>query len=402
MLVAQLGAFPNDDQEAIRHGAARDGHFYDGPTRTAGYRRVRQASESLGVLLVLDDGSVACGEGVAVQYAGTGAREPVLDARAAADAFAGPVREAFAGVDVGSFRELSERLERLALPAAVAYGASQALLCAAASSARLTVAETVAGEYERGSALQPVPVLSQCGEDRFGAVDRMILRCVDALPHGLINNAELVGLEGEELARYVAWIRDRVLRYRDDPEYTPSLHIDCYGTIGEVFGTTDRCARYLAELEEIAAPFPLRIEQPIHAGSRTEQIAALVKLRQRLHAAGSAVGIVADEWCNTLDDVNAFIAGDAADMLQVKLPDVGGLDGAIHALLASRAAGVAAYCGGSCTETDHAARVATGVAMGVDANLLLARPGMGVDEAVMVVTNEMRRTLALVGARGAV
>jgi len=35
----------------------------------------------------------------------------------------------------------------------------------------------------------------------------------------------------------------------------------------------------------------------------------------------------------------------------------------------------------------------------LDADLLLARPGMGVDEAVMVVSNEMSRTRALIAAR---
>ena len=85
-------------------------------------------------------------------------------------------------------------------------------------------------------------------------------------------------------------------------------------------------------------------------------------------------------------------------MIQVKLPDVGSLDSSIRALLACRQAGALAYCGGSCTETEQAARIAAGVAMGVDADLVLARPGMGVDEAVMVTRNEMRRTVALAHA----
>jgi methylaspartate ammonia-lyase len=39
--------------------------------------------------------------------------------------------------------------------------------------------------------------------------------------------------------------------------------------------------------------------------------------------------------------------------------------------------------------------------MGVDADLLLARPGMGVDEAIMVVRNEMRRARATIESGGA-
>jgi methylaspartate ammonia-lyase len=399
LCLARLGAFPHDDQDAIRRGASRDGFFLEGEPLTAGYRRVRQVSQSLCVLLVLEDGTVASGDGVSVQYAGSGGRAAALDADAAASAFGPVLRRAFAGVDVTSFRESSERLARLGLPAVVNYGTSQALLSAAASCTRVTIAETVAAEYHTRSPLREVPVFAQTGEDRYEGVDRMIMHRVEELPHGLINNAALVGENGRELASYIQWIRDRVLRHRDVPDYTPTLHIDCYGTIGEAFGALEDCARFLAELGELAEPFPLRVEQPVQAASRAEQITSLARLRRLLHSAGSAVQLVADEWCNTLDDVNAFLAAGAADMLQVKMPDVGGLDASIRALLACKEAGVGAYCGGSCTETERAAQVAAGVAMGVDADLLLARPGMGVNEAIMVVRNEMRCTLALVGSR---
>lgn len=398
LLQTGLGSFPNDDQAAIRGGAARDGHFYDGEPATAGYDRIRQASRALSVVLVLEDGTVVHGDGVSVQYAGAGGREPVLDA-GAATVVEPLLREAFAGADVSSFRASSERLSLLALPRAVRYGVSQALLAAAAATARVTIAETVAAEYETGAPLREVPLFAQCGEDRRDGVDRMILRRVDELPHGLINNVALVGAGGSELEAYVSWIRDRVLAHRDGPDYEPTLHIDCYGTLGATFPSPPAVARYIARLGELAAPLRLRIEQPVQAASRAEQIELLARLRRLLRSAGSDVELVADEWCNTLDDVHAFIAGGAADMLQVKLPDVGGLDDSIRALLACKEAGVAAYCGGSCTETERSAQIAAGVAIGVDADLLLARPGMGVDEAVMVTRNEMRRTVALARTR---
>jgi methylaspartate ammonia-lyase len=391
LLVAQAGSFPNDDAEAIRAGAQRDGHFYTGSPRAAGYRRVRQASQSFGVLLVLEDGTVAAGDGVSVQSAGTGGRGPVLDAAAALAAHGPALRKAFGGADITSFRASSERLDALALPAPVAYGVSQALLVAAARAARRTVAELLAAEY--GTTLRPVPLFAQCGEDRHDGVDRMILRRVDELPHGLINHPRLVGEDGGELERYIEWVRDRILAHRDGPDYEPTLHFDTYGTIGAVFGSLERCASYITRLGAVAAPFALRIEQPVHAASRQEQIDVLVTLRRLV----DGVELIADEWCNTLEDVQAFAEAGAGDMLQVKLPDVGGLDGSIRSLLACREAGLLAYCGGSCTETEQSARVAAGVAMGAEADVVLARPGMGVDEAVMVTRNEMRRTLALAG-----
>lgn len=73
-----LGTHSNDDQAAVKAGARRDGYFYTGAPVTPGYRRVRQTSESLQVLLVLEDGHVASGGGVSVQYAGGSGREPLL------------------------------------------------------------------------------------------------------------------------------------------------------------------------------------------------------------------------------------------------------------------------------------------------------------------------------------
>jgi methylaspartate ammonia-lyase len=401
LLAAGQAAFTNDDQEAIRSGRPRDGFFYGGAPQTAGFRRVRQAADALSIILVLDDGATMHGDAVSVQYAGAAGREAPLDAARSCRTFGRELRRAFGGADVSSFRASSERLATLDLPTSVRYGLSQALLAAAAHAGRRTIAETIAAEYDIGGSLRRVPIFAQCGENRRTGVDRMVLRRVDELPHGLINNVDrLVGRQGERLAEYVRWVRDRVVSCRESDDYEPVLHFDVYGTLGRVFPELERCADYLARLGEAAAPLRLRIEQPAHAHSRDDQIELLARLRTLVHTASrSQVQLVADEWCNTLDDVTAFVGAGAADMVQVKTPDLGSLDDAVQALLVCKRGGVAAYCGGSCTDTERAAQVCAGVAMGVDADLLLARPGMGVDEAVMVVSNEMSRTRALIEAR---
>jgi methylaspartate ammonia-lyase len=126
--VAGLGAFASDDQAAIRGGALRDGYFYTGlPPVTPGYRQVRQPSESISILLALEDGTVMTGSGVTVQYAGTAGREPVLDASEACAHFAPVLREALIGRSADSFRESSDRVNSSRLPAAVAYGVSPRL-----------------------------------------------------------------------------------------------------------------------------------------------------------------------------------------------------------------------------------------------------------------------------------
>ena len=55
-----------DDQRAIKGGAGHDGVFYVGAPVTEGFRAVRQAGESISVMLILEDGEVAYGDCAAV------------------------------------------------------------------------------------------------------------------------------------------------------------------------------------------------------------------------------------------------------------------------------------------------------------------------------------------------
>jgi methylaspartate ammonia-lyase len=121
-----------------------------------------------------------------------------------------------------------------------------------------------------------------------------------------------------------------------------------------------------------------------------------------LAAAGSSVQLVADEWCNTAEDIEVFVAAGAADVIHVKVPDLGSLGNTVDALLLVRRSGLLAYCGGSATETDRSAQVTAHVAMACAADQILAKPGMGVDEGTMVVGNEMARVQALAASRRAV
>ena len=400
-----------DDQLAIRAGAAHDGFGYAGAPLTPGFRRVRQPGEAVSVLLLLDDGGVEFGDCAAVQYSGAGGRDPLFAAADAAavvrDIVAPALRDA---VLADGFRTISARVEALTtgpdggpLPAAVRYGVSQAVLAAVARSRRQTMAEVIRDEYETGAPLHPVPLYAQTGDDRYGNAEKMIIKGVDVLPHGLINNvAEKFGPAGEILAGYVDWLVGRIRDLAPSPDYRPRLHFDLYGCAGLAFNAdVDVVADYLVELEAIAHPYDLAIEHPIDAGSRDAQIAAYRRLRAALQARGSTVRVVVDEWCNTLDDVRAFVAARAADVIHVKTPDLGGIGNTAEALLLARDAGLEAFCGGSCNETDRSAQVSAHLAMACGATQVLAKPGMGVDEGLMIVANEMARTAALVRAREA-
>jgi methylaspartate ammonia-lyase len=356
-------------------------------------------------MLLLDDGRIAYGDCAEVQYAGVGGRARLIEPAALLAEIDRVIRPVLIGRDVTGFREIAEQFDALTiggheLSTPLRYGVSQALLDAAAQSAHVTMAEVVRHEYATGIDLEPVPIYAQSGDERYTNVDKMIVKGVDVFPHGLINTVDRkLGRDGGLLLEYVAWVRDRITE-RGRPGFTPVIHIDVYGTVGLIFdGDLDRVAGYLGRLAETAAPYCFRIEHPVDAGSRDAQIAMFVDLRERLDRGGVDVELVADEWCNTLDDIRAFLAAGAADMIQVKSPDLGGVGNTIQGLLEVRAAGRGAFCGGTCNETDISARVSAHLAMACGARQVLAKPGMGVDEGLMLVGNEMERTAVLARRR---
>ena len=200
------------------------------------------------------------------------------------------------------------------------------------------------------------------------------------------------------MAEYVSWLRDRILSKRLDPHYTPVLHIDVYGTIGALFGNHNYSAMadYLARLEELAKPLHLRIEGPMDCDcDRQSQLEALAGLTAELDRRGIQVELVADEWCNTLEDIKLFADHKAGHMVQIKTPDLGSIHNTIEAVLYCKAKGIGAYQGGTCNETDRSAQVCVHCAMATQPEQILAKPGMGVDEGYMIVYNEMQRILAL-------
>jgi methylaspartate ammonia-lyase len=129
------------------------------------------------------------------------------------------------------------------------------------------------------------------------------------------------------------------------------------------------------------------------------QIEMLKAVTEALRRKGSRVKIVADEWCNTLEDIRDFTDAGACHMVQIKTPDLGGIQNTADSVLYCKAHGMEAYQGGTCNETDVSARACVHVAVAVRADLTLAKPGMGFDEGFTIVNNEMERILAVAKAR---
>jgi len=399
-----------DDQRAIKNGAGHDGTFYVGAPMTEGFRAIRQAGESISVMLVLEDGQIAYGDCAAVQYSGAGGRDPLFLAAEFIPLIEKYIKPELVGKEADNFRALAAMMEAIQidgkrLHTAIRYGVSQALLDAVAKATGRLMCEVVADEYGCTVSEKPVAIFTQSGDARYDNADKMIIKGAQVLPHALINNVETkLGKKGEKLAEYVAWLRDRILTFRTDEDYAPVMHIDCYGTIGQIYGNNNYAAMadYIEELGRIAKPFKLRIEGPMDCDSTREaQIEALAGLTRELDARGCDVELVADEWCNTLEDIKLFADAKAGHMVQIKTPDLGGVNNTIEAVLYCKEKGIGAYQGGTCNETDRSAQVCVHCAMATQPVQILAKPGMGVDEGFMIVYNEMERILAVRAAKAA-
>ncbi|MCL2843509.1 MAG: methylaspartate ammonia-lyase [Oscillospiraceae bacterium] len=399
-----------DDQRAIKAGAAPDGATYRGTPITPGFTAVRQAGEAISVMLILEDGQIAYGDCAAVQYSGAGGRDPLFLAEDFIPVIEQHIFPALIGQDADSFRRLAEEVEAIQvggkpLHTAIRYGVSQAILDAVAKAKHQLMCEVIADEYDLTLTTEEVPIFTQSGDSRYEGADKMIIKGAEVLPHALINNVDTkLGRSGELLLEYVAWLRDRILSLRTDEDYCPAIHIDVYGTIGQVFGNDNYTAMadYLETLGNAAAPFQLRIEGPMDAEEREAQMQALSALTKLIDERNIPVQLVADEWCNTLADIQYFADNRAGHMVQIKTPDLGGIHNTVEAVLYCKARGVGAYQGGTCNETDRTAQVCVHLAMATKPDQMLAKPGMGVDEGYMVVYNEMQRIRAVLTAKESV
>jgi len=429
---------------------------FEAEPATPGFRAVREVAEAVSVGLELDTGMVAWGDCVSTAYGSSqdvtrDEAGPVPLFRTAAGLktirqVAGPWLE---GRTVTGFRELAagvdglrervtvsrpraaaappdkEGLSRRALltaPArvlkaaredeeqpteqitverrlhpAIRYGLSQALLQAVAWTEGVTMAEVIAGEWSLPKPWALVRIHADSGHERYFHAEKMIVRRVESLPHAMVDDIRgQVGAEGGELSRYLRWLTQRI-RQLGGEGYRPIIHLELNGALGKLYD--DQPGKMLGQLHtwELAAkPHLLRIENPLILERRKAQLEAMAQLREYVHFRKMGVQLVASAWANSLSRVQAFLDAGAADMIHIKMPDLGGVQHAVDAVLACTEAEVGSLLGGSAAETDLSARVSAHVALATQPDLILAKPGAGVDEAISLVRNEMARVLALV------
>ena len=160
------GGYYNEDLEAIRAGATRDGYFFDSPPQASGFTSIRQPSEAFSIVLLLDNGAVVAGDGMSVEYSAAGGRGGRF--RAAKQLpFVYEVCDYLEGQVIGDFgvmcgdlqaQEFDGELHR----AAAFYGASQALLQAVALAESKTPAEVVAAYFGVNMSEEMIPINVQC------------------------------------------------------------------------------------------------------------------------------------------------------------------------------------------------------------------------------------------------
>jgi methylaspartate ammonia-lyase len=393
------GSFFYDDQAAIRTGVKQDGFCYQGEPVTPGFTSIRMPARSLSVGLVLGDDTIVWGDMMSVQYSGAAGRDPLFVLEEIVSLTRAVLIPRLLAANAASFltscKEVLAFHNNRRLPLAIEYGVSQALLRAAAHVARKTLAEIICSEFMLELPQQPVPIFAQSGDSRDINVDKMILKSVDVLPHGLINSREKFGTDGQVFREFLKWVVKRVGEIGQSG-YRPTLHFDVYGWIGlGVSSDPQRIADFMLALEEDAPGFRLHIECPADFGSTSAQLDGYSKIVRRLDERSSNVRVVVDERCNTLDDINQFALAKAAHLVQIKMPDVGSIADTARAVLVCKNNGVGAYVGGSCAETDLSARAAVHVAVATQADMMLAKPGMGVDEGISIVGNEQSRLLSI-------
>lgn len=398
---AGFSGFFFDDKKAIKENAVSDGNAYKGVAVTEGFKAVRQPGESVSIMLILDNGLVAYGDCAAVQYSGAGGRDPLFIASEYIPVIEEALKPILIGYELSTFKEAAKLVDELLfkgskLHTAIRYGVTQALLHAIAIKEGKIMAQVIAKEYNTTISKEIIPIFTQSGDDRELNADKMILKGASVLPHGLFNTSEKTGHSGQYLFYYLEWLRERIDKIKTHEDYKPIIHLDLYGTLGVVFDMHyDKIADYMGRLEEAARGLSLFLESPIETNSLDGQIYALKTLREKCESKGINVKIVADEWCNTYEDVVAFTKEKSGHILQIKTPDLGGINNSIESVLYCKKHNMGAYLGGTCNETDRSARVCMHIAMATSPMQVLSKPGMGVDEGYMINYNEMQRILAL-------
>ena len=139
------------------------------------------------------------------------------------------------------------------------------------------------------------------------------------------------------LVRRAAVHHFNLVRRRDAPPVTEELH---ESGDAEIIGKSPAMQEVFKFIGRVS-----RTDVPvlIHGETGTgRELVAIAGLTRELDERGINVELVADEWCNTLEDIKLFADNKAGHMVQIKTPDLGGINNTIEAVLYCKEKGIIA------------------------------------------------------------
>ena len=398
-----FGGFYYEDITSLHEKSVPEEDRYVTRSQQEGFRYLREIAETLSVGLVHDH-HVAWGDCVGVAHGGKAGRRHVLRHGPAKKIVEEVVAPWLKRVPISSLKAFDrdwkafEFGQRDDFDPALTYGLTQAVLglLAAFMGSPKALFRVIAKEWDLPQTdLEVLPLQGSLGNNRIENAEKMIIRRLAALPHSRVDDIESqLGLEGEKLLAYVQWLKEHIRRV-DDPTYTPTVHLDVHGAVGRIFNQkVDQIVDYLMLLQDTLGPLPLRMESVALADSVDDQIEIYSQIKNELVRRQSPVKLVADEWANNLQDIQKFVDRGCVDMVHVKCPDVGSVADIVNSILYCKQGGISVLLGGSSIETAISTRATMHIAMVTRPDVVLMKPGMGVDEAYMICQGEMARIAA--------
>lgn len=390
------GAYYYEDVTALQKRSIKESDRWRTNAETSGFSCVREVAEVVSVGIKTEEGIWCWGDCVGVSYSGKSGRDGAFRSQNGLKEIDEIIKPFLINKSLSTYREVMNEVKLLGLHRAVQYGVSQSLLKTVALNHREEMWQTLQREWGITESARQVPIQGSSGNNRIVNADKMIINRLAGLPHGQIDDiATQLGLQGEILLDYVSWLNGRITELSDG-DYHPVIHLDVHGAIGKIFDNEPKkICDYLQVLEKTAGDYRLRVESVALGKNREETIQLLIALKNEIESRKLKIALVADEWANTKEDIIEFAKQKAADMVHIKMPDLGGIDETVEAVLQLKKHNIETLLGGSCVETDLSARVSVHVALATQPTAFLAKPGMGIDEAIQIMRNEMNRALLL-------
>ena len=386
------------DQRAIAQGAPIDGLFVGGEPVLPGFKAPREVPEAICLMVVLEDGQVATGDGSSVVYPGRAGVDPPARAEELIPVVRDVLRPRLVGASLDRFRPLAQEIDGLqvggrGMHAALRWGISTALLDAVALARRVTKAEVLAEEWGTTLSQRVPPLLAQSGQDWDLSLDRVIMRRIDAF-HRATHHQRM----WDDHPRALRLMRDRAAKFALG--HTLDIQLDLNGFAGrQLDNDAGRIVGLMAEFEAMVEPLRILFASPVEMPDRESQIAKLREIRQAMKAAGLRSELIADYFCASVEDHRAFAEAGAADYHMVHAPTVGSVQGSMDVMLDLRQRGIKPYLAGTGTSTDRSGLAIAHMAVAASPDLALLTPGPGVDTAHSITVNEIQRILTLANSR---